>query len=512
MNIKTVLASGLMACVTSTAMAQSLDPVRIEMFRSILAGNECVLSEATAANILPRFDFDRDETRAIVGALVAAGEVRLDGNTLHLIDGSCASADPVADLLGQRDVQQFIAVMSENGCQMTEDDGEEIFTARGITKDQVGAVVGPMVQNGMASFDSSRGLLMVSSAYCTPVSTTVAAAPAIPGASDLALAVAEIFNANGCMIPVIEANGLFVAHGLEIGEALQGVGEFIATGAVTIGAQGEFVANSTICKASQVAEAVPAAPAPRQAAPIAALVNDGSPESLFISVMAQNGCSILEETAQSAFPAAGLRMDQAYMIVDRLVASGEVTLSADNTEITVSAARCVAGGAAPMPASNPATPAPVTPTPMDDASGEAEDGPREALLAMLAANNCEITQANAAEVIAAAGLEFNPTMQALSQMMADGTATTPDGGQTLQVGAELCQPMAAAPATPREAFINLLKQNNCSVSAAEFGSLLPVDGLDATTAFAMISELEAEGVITLPATRDVVTLSAENCR
>jgi hypothetical protein len=134
---------------------------------------------------------------------------------------------------------------------------------------------------------------------------------------------------------------------------------------------------------------------------------------------------------------------------------------------------------------------------------------------MLGANSCQVTQANAAELVAAAGLDFNTSMQMLTQMMGSGEATSPDGGQTLHVSAPLCVATAATPATPmtpREAFINLIKQNNCSITAAEFGTLLPVDGLDANTAFGMISELEAEGVISLPATRDVVTLSAEMCR
>jgi hypothetical protein len=134
------------------------------------------------------------------------------------------------------------------------------------------------------------------------------------------------------------------------------------------------------------------------------------------------------------------------------------------------------------------------------------------VLAMLAANGCEVTQANAADMVAAAGLDFNTSMQILTQMMGSGEATSPDGGQTLQVSAPLCVAAGVEPMTPREAFIDLIKQNNCSITAAEFSNLLPVNGLDANTAFGMISELEAEGVITLPATRDVVTLSAEMCR
>ncbi len=499
------------------------------MFRSILEGNNCVLTEAQASNILPRFDFERDETRAIVGALVAAGEVRLDGNTLNLVDGSCGSDDPVADLLGQRDVQQFIAVMAENGCAMTETEGEEIFTARGIGKDQVGAIIGPMIQNGMATFDAGQGLLSVSSAYCSPAPVVVEVQPIevvpTPTPMDISAQLLAVFNAEGCSIPVANANAAFTEGGLTLQEALSGVGVFIASGQITMGAQGEFIADSSICGAAQGQAVVntPVTPTPIEpVSPVSEPVsevteNDGSPEGIFYSIMAQNGCVLAEETARELFPAAGLRMDQVYLITDALIESGEANISGGGAELVVSSARCAQSD-------TPATPvAPVavtqtptvtetpSPTPVAPVVVDASD-PRAGLMAMLAANNCEVTQGNAAALIGAAGLEFGPSMQLLSQMMADGTATTPDNGQTLLVGPPLCVASTAEPQTPREVFINLIKQNNCSITAAEFSTLLPVDGLDASAAFAMISDLEAEGVITLPATRDVVTLSAENCR
>lgn len=593
MNFKALVSGGMLALLASSAMAQSLDPVRIEMFRSILEGNECVLTEAQAANILPRFDFERDETRAIVGALVAAGEVRLDGNTLNLVDGSCGSDDPVADLLGQRDVQQFIAVMAEYGCAMTEAEGEEVFTARGISKDQVGAVLGPMMQNGMASFDAGAGMLSVNSAYCSPV--VVAEAPVeAPVAQNATAEIMAAFNREGCSVSPIRANDVFTSGGLSLDQALAEIGVFIARGDITFGPQGEFIASDAICGGAPVQAPVTIAtveatemdrsglfaddnvralvdlmsqnscrvnlevadnytiesgfshrdvdyygqkmvlegyatmefdgpvlllPAPycipiiSSAVAGSVAVNEGSPEGVFLSVMSDAGCALAEPQAKDLFEAAGLRMDQAYLIADEMVANGEASFSADGTILTVSPARC--GAVSASVATLPVTVAETSPTlgettlatPTVDPSD-----PRAGLLAMLAANNCEVTQSNAAGLIAAAGLEFGPSMQMLTQMMGDGSATSPDGGQTLQVNAPLCVVTAAEPQTPREIFINLIKQNNCSVTAAEFSAMLPVDGLDATTAFAMISELEAEGDITLPPTRDTVTLSAENCR
>ena len=733
MNVKTLVSAGIVALTASASMAQSLDPVRIEMFRSILKGNECVMSEALAANILPRFDFTRDETRAIVGALVAAGEVRLDGSTLNLVDGSCETEDPVVALLGQRDVQQFIAVMAENSCAMNEADAEAIFTARGINKAQVGAVVGPMMAAGMASFEG--GVLRVDSAYCTapvvaqqappvvvgspvespsemaeldrsgmfgmsrvrvlvdamaansctlnmetpdgflaeagiehsfatfvarkmiadgfasmvdgqtmqlpapycvsanspapvaPAETPSVEAPAVD--MNMVASLREIFLANSCRLnegqmdallppagftrdnikPVfgyLESNGEMGEDGpdlvfyndactaapaevasaempaaemdrsgmfgmsrvralvdvmaqngctlnMEVGDgylAAAGIehsfATFVANKMITDGYANMVDAQNMVlaapyCIAAGVAAPLVAQPVetpieapeepPVEAPEVATMMgqSDGTPKGALLAIAAQSGCALNVESDRERLAQAGVRMDQAYRIVDGLIAMGDASLSDGGAMVSFNPALCgsemqpveqpveaaeaaVEAAEAAVDAAEGAVDAAEGAVEAANAPVEHSDDPRAGLMAMLAANGCEVTQANVAGLVDAAGLDFNTTMQMLTQMMGNGEATSPDGGQTLQVSAPLCVAEAAVPKTPREAFINLIKQNNCSITAAEFSTLLPVDGLDANTAFAMISELEAEGVISLPATRDVVTLSAEMCR
>jgi len=676
MTLNTLVSAGIMALMASTAMSQTLDPVRVEMFRSILKGNECVLTEAAAGNILPRFDFTKEETRAIVGALVAAGEVRLDGSTLNLIDGSCEAEDPVAALLGQRNVQQFIAVMAENSCAMNEADAEPIFTERGISKSQVGAVVGPMIQAGMATFEG--GVLTVDAAYCSPVVVEAEAATApmevpeldrsgmfglgrvrglvdamaqnncmlnmevadgylagagiehsfaqfigrkmlkdgyatmvddenlvlsapycvpaagaapvmaaeTPPAEDRGVDTAmvatlrEIFLANNCRLNEDQMSALLPPAGFTrdnikpIFGYLEGMGEMGEDGsdlvlynAACAPALAEeppvedagvdmaqvdlmrqiFAENGCRLSEARMGELLPAAGFSRasagavfnyleangelsdvdndavltgdycaeaQAEPATAPVmveNDGTPKGAMLATAAQSGCALNVEADAERLAQAGVRMDQAFRIVDDLVASGDASLSDGGTVVSINPVLC---GSEMQPVEPVAQPVEAAEAAVEatNAPVENSDDPRAAVLAMLAANGCEVTQADAADMVAAAGLDFNTSMQILTQMMGTGEATSPDGGQTLQVSAPLCVAVGAEPMTPRAAFINLIKQNNCSVTAAEFSALLPVDGLDAPTAFAMISELEAEGVISLPATRDVVTLSAEMCR
>lgn len=838
------LGLALATALANGAMAQGLDPVRVEMFRSILVGNECTLTEAAAGNILPRFDFTKTETRAIVGALVASGEVELDGNTLMLVDGSCDAPDPVVALLDRSDVQQFIAVMAENGCAMTEAEGETVFTARGVTKAQVGAVVGPMIQAGMATF--ANGTLSVDAAFCTPpvvaeapdsvvgspvemanvpeldrsgmfgmsrvrqlvdvmaahsctlnmdtpdaflaeagidhgfatfvarkmiadgyasmvsdslmqlpppycisadspapakpadadilamdglagmddttgmdslagvddtaagvdmamvaslrniflangcrlaesdmdrllppagftksnikpifgyledngelvedegslvlqndacvaapaeVATTPppaemdrsgmfgmsqvrqlvdvmaqngctlnmetpdaylaeagidhgfatfiakkmlsdgfasmvdgqnmllpapyciaagGAAPVVPdatpdaapdepaasvtvprmqGMSDEAMKVVAVFNDVGCEIPVSGANDVFTAAGLTMAEGMAGLQPFIVNGQVRVSESGAaFVMDSAICDPARAGSQAddgtqaPVADTPETDTPpdtprVEAMTfeNDGSPQARFFAAVIANGCALEISGAESYLAdAADLRMDQAYRIVNDLVNEGRATLVSDNSTVQIDRGYCTeAAAAAALEQAPPETPVavetPETATVPTDTPPDSTD-PRAGVLAMLAANGCQVTQANVAGLAEAAGLDLNTTMQILGAMMNAGEATSPDFGQTLQVGPPLCMAAAAAapkPTTPREIFINLIKQNNCSITAAEFGTMLPVEGLDASTAFGLINELEAEGVISLPATRDVVTLSAEMCR
>jgi len=776
MGMKVFFSGALLAAMASGAMAQSLDPVRVEMFRSILKGNECTLTEIAAANILPRFDFTRQETRSIVGALVAAGEVRLDGSTLMLVDGSCGTGDPVADLLAQADVQQFIAIMAEHGCAMSEAEAEPVFTARGMNKRQVGAVVGPMIQNNIATFEA--GVLSVNSAYCaapvvaentpavvgSPVEAAeldrsgmfgmsrvrhlvdamaansctlnmetpdaflaeaniehgfatfvarkmiadgyasmvdaqnmllpapycvsanspavVEEAPIDPSVDmGMVASLRDIFLSNSCRLtedqmdallppagftrdnikPVfgyLEANGEMGEDGPDLvfyNDACAAVPAEMATASaqvpemdrsgmfgmsrvadlVDVMAQNgcslnmevadgylaeagiehsfaTFIAKKMLSEGfasmadeqnmvlaapycipageAVVAEAETPLEAPSEAAgvdmaqvvivreillarscrlpdtameevlsnagftastfrpvyrymkdngevievgddivyvneacsaaPAQAAVmpeNDGTLKGRFIAVAARQGCALDVSIAEGGLADAGVRMDQAYRIVDDLIMDGQANLTNGGAMLVLDPSICGATTQPAEPVLRPVEPVqtPLTPeeTIADPAQSSAESAdPRAGVLAMLAGNGCEVTQANAAEVVAAAGLDFNASMQILTQMMASGEATSPDGGQTLQVAAPLCVAAGVEPMTPRAAFINLIKQNNCSITAAEFSSLLPVNGLDASTAFGMISELEAEGVISLPASRDVVTLSTEMCR
>ena len=84
----------------------------------------------------------------------------------------------------------------------------------------------------------------------------------------------------------------------------------------------EFAAFRVVDQVEQPRKGIAQIEAPAAAQTIE---NDGSPESIFMATMAQNGCEMAEPDARTLMPAAGLRMDQAFRIADALVAAGGVS-------------------------------------------------------------------------------------------------------------------------------------------------------------------------------------------
>ncbi len=530
--------------VTSTAETPAAELDRSGMFGmsrvaalvDVMAQNGCTLNMEVADSYLAEAGIEHSFATFIAKKMLSDGFASMvDAENMVLSAPYCIAAGgavpvedaPVEQGVDMTKVASLREIFLANSCRLTTDMfaigpiGDSLISA-GFTQQNILPILDYLDANDEVTGNGYDIVFLDEACSAAPVETPssaeTSAATAEVDMSELSVKVIQVFNAIGCTLPVTSANDVFTQLGLSTSDSLAGMEPLITNGQITVSASGgEFILDPTICDPSnsvlpEAAETgVPEAEAVEPAAPMMA-VNDGTPLGAFISVAAQNNCSMDVSAAAGLLAGVDLRMDQAYRIVDDLMADGQASLSNGGALVTLDSTLC-AGTAQPVEqVQTPVEPAtPVSPTTPDETTVDSTD-PRAAVLAMLAANGCEITQANAAGLISAAGLDFNSSMQMLTQMMSSGEATSPDGGQTLQVGAPLCVAASVEPKTPRETFINLIKQNNCSITAAEFGSLLPVNGLDANTAFAMISELEAEGVISLPATRDVVTLSAEMCR
>ncbi|MCF6303831.1 MAG: hypothetical protein L3J33_00465 [Rhodobacteraceae bacterium] len=386
-------------------------------------------------------------------------------------------------------VSAFLDLIADNGCSMTEAEAEIIFPANGFDKSLTREIATALIDQGVVAFESE--ILRIIDGSCDINSQ---ATRNIELTADQALFIG-ILAPLGCrmteeqMKTTLPENGMSARTGDQMADELMDLG---------IAMVSEDRMSLTI-NADYCTPVASESPAPVE--------NNGSLEGVFMSVMAQNDCRLTEIDARQLFPASGLMMEDVYLVADELVEAGLGYYSEDNTTLIITSPDCtdLAMAATPVEAGSDA-PEVVVATP------ETSDDPEAQFLRMVAANACEITQANARDMTDAAGMDYNLAMGIASRMMNDGRASSPDGGQTLQILAPLCVAVGSGPMEPRDIFIEVLRGNNCTMTAGEFSSLLPVDGLDQNAAFGLITELEAEGVITLPPSRDVVTLTAGNCR
>ena len=518
-----------------------------QQFIEIIATAGCQVSEEGVHTLFPPNGMDVDVAYDIGEFLMDSGFATLIEETEVLVVNP-EYCTPIGDavsgenaVLNDPQVQEFLTIMAANNCQISEEAVRSVFPAAGMDADLAFDIGENLMDAGLASFSETQDLVVTAP-------TCVGGAPMEAGGSLLdnprVQEFLTILAANGCRIGEDDVRSVFPAAGMDADEAFDiaedlvdaGIGEFTPEEQMVVGAEYCTASQATeldlpdieALEAQAVEDAMEAAEDAMEAAMAAAesaidvtpavsdvvsapIANDGAAMGIFMSVMAQNGCSLEEGRARAEFATAGLDMENVYEIAEQLILTGEAEYIDDDTVLVVTSAACEAAN----PSQLVVTPAveipdvtetPVVETPIDTADPEA------LFLQMMAINGCELTQANAREMTAAAGVDFNVAMGIAAQMLNDGRATSPDGGQTLQVGPPLCVAGGTNTSAPRDIFIEVLRGNNCSATASEFGTLFPVDGLDQSTAFGLINELEADGVITLPPTRDVITLTAENCR
>lgn len=102
------------------------------------------------------------------------------------------------------------------------------------------------------------------------------------------------------------------------------------------------------------------------------------------------------------------------------------------------------------------------------AAAQAEDG-RAALLATLATNGCEVSEAATATLFGAEGFDPEYVRRELGRMVLDGTAFL-EGGSILRVGVPHCPPAEPAP-TPAQALRSEIEVRGCAIDEEAARSL-----------------------------------------
>lgn len=79
-----------LALVLAASPALAVDDERTNLLLKLIRDNGCQMSESDAADILPKHNFTRDESRQLAQALVAAGMADIGGEAgIKLTDKGC---------------------------------------------------------------------------------------------------------------------------------------------------------------------------------------------------------------------------------------------------------------------------------------------------------------------------------------------------------------------------------------------------------------------------------------
>ncbi len=481
--IRKTLIAALAAAVAMPVMAQDVSLARREAFISLLAGEGCSLSSSEAERVFGPTDFTKDETRAIVGALIDEGVASRDGDMLVLFDSICTPGSTTGSTTaaatggaGGR-AGELAALIAANGCRMTEDEAEGILPPAGFDKDESRAIVDAWTADGAVSFDGDA--LVLGEALCagtgdrTDGGTTVDVGPADPRRDEFIAMVAG----NGCSVMESEADALMDSHGFTYEEANRILDELIEEGVATF--DGNLLNLSpTICTAGDGGTDI-AAPA-------------GTPTEIFIAWAASHGCAVTEAQAEAELPGLGLTMEQTEPMVGAMMDAGNATF--EGGQLVLAPAICPPGGAS------------VAVTGGSNA---------DRLGAAIAARGCSITEEAADAVLDESGITEDQAEMVMEQWLASGEATF--DGETLALAPDYCAGFAGGPSvtepvmpvTKAAMLAEMISANGCTLTDAESETLLDGTSITEDEAAEIVMEWLVSGQATLE--NDILTLSPDLC-
>lgn len=203
--------------------------------------------------------------------------------------------------------------------------------------------------------------------------------------------------------------------------------------------------------------------------------------ALIIEEAQKTGCVLTEAAAEQIFPAAGLTQEDVRPVAEAMIDAGEAALVGD--EFHLLAGLCTATEAAPPPLS------PVM----------------AAVVSVFNANGCLLNDANALDLLAAAGVseaDIEAIEPEIEAMIESGQFTElDDEAKTVRLEPPLCTAAAPAPAiSPKMALVvEVFRQNGCELDEENGMAALKAAGITEADMDAMDAEadaLEALGLVT----------------
>jgi len=292
------------------ATAAETDPER-DRFIAIFEQHGCVLSQKDAPLVLGGNGISKQESRVIVEELMGAGQAFLEGSDLRLSPEICTSQDPsdqsnaeaVKSILDKH--AQFLKLVQENGCKMSEDDAEAILPPHGISMEEAEDIFGSWLASGQAKFEFEGDVLMLGDELCAGNQKVAISRPAF---SDVELEVLTAIRANGCRITEQEADELLPELGISKEDTAEIMDRWQKTDIVSFEGPHAVLATD-LCSAHGIDE------------------NDTQARSAaFVGIIEANGCTMNENLASVILPEAGFEKDEVRDIVGQLVESGMVQI------------------------------------------------------------------------------------------------------------------------------------------------------------------------------------------
>lgn len=140
------------ALALPTLAAAEVSEDRVLEFIEVMVANDCVLPEATAAEVLPASGFERDEAGAIVKHLRNEGRMSRAKRTIYLNGPECESPEAVR--------AGALQVLKKNDCQVSLEEFKSVFKKSGLEPMLVKQELQKMVMGGEASMGANDTIIL----------------------------------------------------------------------------------------------------------------------------------------------------------------------------------------------------------------------------------------------------------------------------------------------------------------------------------------------------------------
>ena len=149
--------------IGTPVLAQEVDMERVDLFVSVIVDAGCMMTEQSAGTLMPASGFtDRDETKGIVGYLLAEGMASLRGSVLKIETPECDGVESPTDVL-QR---EFFTYMATRECMISYEESRTAFPEAGFDLDALDDLIEGLMKIEGSAIDYSSEVITIKPEFC----------------------------------------------------------------------------------------------------------------------------------------------------------------------------------------------------------------------------------------------------------------------------------------------------------------------------------------------------------